>query len=403
MSLLAAYVLACIASFAEGAFHDGAYQRLQQAGRESYVSTLRIYSLGFKAFKPSTKYTVFLCDQEMKLVSLNANMAVVRITSRPAEADRCFFSIWDTEAEKRVYEDSFIEFIDKAKARPALDIVPSFYYADRPRRPRVRVTAPGARDISSVFSINSGVGDCTDVRMTPNGFSCVLPLIHTGDIDQAEGITFSATTVDESILFTVQALRDEGVDISSISPNTLCSKGRFTIRLARPLPSAALLPWAPVLSSGEPKSVVDSAVFRDVVFSEDRLTVEATVVCDRCGTGTFYLSLGEALPTMSAAVTPDNTFRVQIRSACGPADAPGTALALVAPAGAAEPEMADGTGIPSTGLIAAAAGLAVALAAVVAVVAWRRGAARKQQLQQQQQQASSAEEAAVSTAAYAAL
>jgi hypothetical protein len=318
IALLAASAVGVVAS---GKLPWAAFQPILLTGSSSYNPTLRVSGLNFTSYDPNTEYAVFLCDSRAYPATLNAEMAVAHVDYRPREPTTCPFSIWDVATDKRVYFNGEVSYVvgQPNHLSPApLAVNPSFYFADREERVRVQVLTPPTVNIITITRVEStdGLGACTDITQFFSGsFSCRLPTIPADRFTDGASLRFAATSDNgETLVFNVQALRNEDVEVVSITVpgggSTLFSGARITVGMNRPLVSLTRLPWAPVLIDRSSNMAVPEAVFRDVQWAADGMSLQATLVCYSCFPVLHSVAIGEVLnyapPLMAAAVTADH-------------------------------------------------------------------------------------------------
>jgi hypothetical protein len=269
------------------------------------TTTVRVSNLGFADYNAANNYTGYFCETPAELVAVNVDMAVVRLTTRP-KPSLCKLAIWDLATEKRVHLSVGVLFTDSPYNDPdniALDVVPSFYFGSRPAATRVRVIGKGFRDVTMVTGAN-GEGDCSAILITDDGFSCNLPVIPDSLINLNRAVEFHVFLAASHTRFAIQALKDEAVNIVSISAESLHSGSRFNIKLDAPLSSADKLPWVPVLVHSATGQVEDGAVFSGVSWDADgdRKTLSAAITCTSCRPGKHAVHLGDAVPGTAGSV-----------------------------------------------------------------------------------------------------
>jgi hypothetical protein len=269
----------------------------------SHVSTVRFSNLGFTDYDPATAYTAYFCETPAALVAVNAAMAVVRVDKRPRPST-CPLTLRDTLQKEPIFVGPNVEFTIAPWDNPVAlvhDIAPSFYFASRTTLTRVRVVGTGLKSVTKVVG-SQGEGACIDIVASRKGFSCALPKMPAGRIRPNSVVEFIVTTANGDTRFTIQALQDESVAIKSAVPRTLRSGSRFTLALKAPLSSTGELPWSPVFANIVSGEIEDRAVFTDIVWSPESLSVAATVTCPSCSAGLYTVSLGESIRGLAASI-----------------------------------------------------------------------------------------------------
>jgi hypothetical protein len=311
--------LALMTSFAvTAAISPLAFQPQQASGSvASRVSTVRFSNLGFANYSHVATYAASFCDKSADLVTVNADMAVVRVTNRP-NPSMCPLVLMDMNKKQRVFSGGNVEFTIAPWSNPhamAFDVSPSFYLASRAAPTRVRVVGLDLTGVTHVTG-SKGEGDCVDIVNIDRGFSCRLPVIDAHRIDPNTAIEFIVISSNGETRFTVQAIEDEPATIKSVSPDTLHSGSRFTVTFSEPINTATQLPWSPVLIHTATGKVEDSAAFTGLVWDASHQSLEATVHCLSCLPGPHIMHLGESLREMAGSIIPSSVAVVISEPKC---------------------------------------------------------------------------------------